>query len=260
MIVCIAALVGLSGAVRAGSVSWRAVGIVVLVLGMAGQPEPHCRSEWLRYSSFRYMMNEARRRSRCASSTTRCRCDRPPRVGPVFGSTSWRSESGRSARRARTCWATSDWARMVLGQRARILVRVRPPPEHTMLVASLTAVGTPTLVGEPPAHQRVAAHIRDRLRTLSARALSSPESGLLPGLVLGDISGLDNEVRDDFRDAGLSHLTAVSGSNFAIVCGAALVLLALLGCPRRLLPILGLLVIVAFVILVRPSPSVPGPR
>ncbi|HQV20176.1 MAG TPA: competence protein ComEC, partial [Gordonia sp. (in: high G+C Gram-positive bacteria)] len=36
VIVCVAALVGLSGAVRAGLVSWRAVGIVVLVLGMAG--------------------------------------------------------------------------------------------------------------------------------------------------------------------------------------------------------------------------------
>ena len=257
VIVCIAALVGLSGAVRAGSVSWRAVGIVVLVLGMAGTAGTALSFRVAAIQQF--PLHDERGKT---TITVRVVDDPVPLRPAASGRSRIRvdvvaiGERSVSAAGAHLLGATSDWARMVPGQRARILVRVRPPPEHTMLVASLTAVGTPTLVGEPPAHQRVAAHIRDRLRTLSARALSSPESGLLPGLVLGDISGLDNEVRDDFRDAGLSHLTAVSGSNFAIVCGAALVLLALLGCPRRLLPILGLLVIVAFVILVRPSPSV----
>ncbi|GAB03809.1 competence protein ComEC [Gordonia amarae] len=257
VIVCVAAGVGVSGAVGLRLLSWRSVGIAVLVLGMAATAGIAL--------SFRvavihqFPLHDDRGK---VTVTVRVVDDPVPLRPAASGRSRVRvdvvaiGERAVRAAGAHLVGSTSEWAQLVPGQRVRVLVRVRPPPDHTMLVASLTAVGTPTLVGAPPAHQRVAAHIRDRLRTVSARALGSPESGLLPGLVLGDISGLDDNVREDFRDAGLAHLTAVSGSNFAIVCGAVLALLALLGCPRRYLPILGLAVIVGFVILVRPSPSV----
>ena len=151
---------------------------------------------------------------------------------------------------------TADWASMEPGQRVRVVVSVRAPPPQTTLVARMTAVGLPTRLGEPPIHQRVASMIRERLRDNSSRSLQPPESGLLPGLVVGDVSLLDRDLRDDFTAAGLSHLTAVSGANFAIVCGAVIGLCALLGAPPRLLAVMGAVVIVGFVILVRPSPSV----
>ncbi|MFE0749155.1 ComEC/Rec2 family competence protein [Gordonia sp. NPDC058843] len=148
-----------------------------------------------------------------------------------------------------------EWAGLLPGQRAVTLVRVRPPPEHSLVLATLTAQ-RPRPVGSPPAHQEVAGAIRERLQTLAARGLDEDAAGLLPGLVLGDESALDDGLRHDFRDAGLSHLTAVSGSNFAIVCGAALLVVRGAGVPPRAAAIVGLVVISGFVVLVRPSPSV----
>ncbi|ATD71550.1 MULTISPECIES: ComEC/Rec2 family competence protein [Gordonia] len=151
--------------------------------------------------------------------------------------------------------ATQAWAGLLPGQRVVAVVKVRPPPDRTLLVASLTA-SSPKLVGGPPAYQTVAGSIRQRLQLVATRALGPEAAGLLPGLVLGDESGVDEGLRDDFRAAGLSHLTAVSGANFAIVCGAALLIVRSIGVPPRSSAIVGLVVIVGFVMLVRPTPSV----
>jgi competence protein ComEC len=47
----------------------------------------------------------------------------------------------------------------------------------------------------------------------AAGALPTDEGGLLPGLVEGDTSRLDPRLQADFRTTGLTHLTAVSGTN-----------------------------------------------
>ncbi|MDS1115546.1 ComEC/Rec2 family competence protein [Gordonia westfalica] len=151
--------------------------------------------------------------------------------------------------------AAQGWLGLLPGQRVIAVVKVRPPPPRTLLVVSLTAQ-SPKLVGEPPAYQAVAGSIRQRLQLVAARGLAPDAAGLLPGLVLGDESGLDEGLRDDFRAAGLSHLTAVSGANFAIVCGAALLIVRSVGVPPRAAAVVGLVVIVGFVMLVRPTPSV----
>ncbi len=151
--------------------------------------------------------------------------------------------------------AARAWSGLLPGQRVVAVVKVRPPPSRTLLVASLTA-STPKLIGGPPAYQRVAGSIRQRLQLVATRGLDPEAAGLLPGLVLGDESGVDEDLRDDFRAAGLSHLTAVSGANFAIVCGAALLIVRSIGVPPRAAAVVGLVVIVGFVMLVRPTPSV----
>ncbi|MGV9794230.1 MULTISPECIES: ComEC/Rec2 family competence protein [unclassified Gordonia (in: high G+C Gram-positive bacteria)] len=151
---------------------------------------------------------------------------------------------------------TAQWSVLLPGQRVRALVRVRPPPAGSLLTARLTAAGPPTLIGHPPIHQRLAGAVRDRLQIVSSRALGSESSGLLPGLVIGDTRTLDPVVQEDFRASGLSHLTAVSGSNFAIICGAVLMLVRAAGASPRLAAILGAVTILGFVVLVRPSPSV----
>lgn len=147
------------------------------------------------------------------------------------------------------------WSGLLPGQRVTAVVRVRPPPDRSLLVASLTAQ-VPKPVGGPPAYQHAAGAIRQRLHLVAARALGPEAAGLLPGLVLGDESGLDEDLRDDFRAAGLSHLTAVSGANFAIVCGAALLLVRSIGVGPRSSAVIGLVVIAGFTMLVRPTPSV----
>ena len=67
----------------------------------------------------------------------------------------------------------------------------------------------------------------------------------LPGLVLGDTSAVAPVTATEFRTAGLTHLTAVSGANVSIVCAAVLLSARFIG-PR---PAVGLaaLALLAFV-------------
>ncbi len=158
---------------------------------------------------------------------------------------------------AATVLAPADgWMDLVPGQHLSALVTVSAPRRPDLTVATLTASGPPSQVRAPPWYQRGATHVRTRFLELASRALGTPESGLLPGLVLGDVSALDEDLKEDFRTAGLSHLTAVSGANFAIIIGALLLTVRALGAgPRTTVAVTGV-VIVIFVILVRPSPSV----
>lgn len=147
----------------------------------------------------------------------------------------------------------------VPGQRMALRVRVRPPPDgvgRRLVAARLTAVGDIATVSPAPVWQRWAGRVRARLRLLAARSLPPRAAGLFPGLVLGDTGDLDGELRDHFRAAGLTHLTAVSGSNFAIVCGAVVLSLRMLGASTRSTVALGLLSMLGFVVLVRPTDSV----
>ncbi|WP_292764125.1 ComEC/Rec2 family competence protein [Microbacterium sp. UBA3486] len=86
--------------------------------------------------------------------------------------------------------------------------------------------------------------------------LPEPGNGLLPGLAVGDTRAVTAELNDDMRTSGLSHLTAVSGANCAIVVGAIFWLTALCGGGRRLRVVLSLVGLAGFVVLVTPEPSV----
>ena len=77
---------------------------------------------------------------------------------------------------------------------------------------------------------------------------------MLPALVLGDTSTLNGQTTAEFRASGLTHLTAVSGANVTIVCGAVLFTAALVG-PRMAVA-LAAVALLAFVIVVQPSASV----
>lgn len=98
-----------------------------------------------------------------------------------------------------------------------------------------------------------AAAIRGGLRQATA-ALDARRAGLLQGLAVGDTSGLDQVTMERFRNAGLSHLLAVSGSNVAIVLAAVGSLVSGLGHHIRLA--LALAGLVLFVVVVGPDPSV----
>ncbi|PQZ60733.1 hypothetical protein CQ040_06485 [Microbacterium sp. MYb54] len=86
--------------------------------------------------------------------------------------------------------------------------------------------------------------------------LPEPGAGLLPGLAVGDTRAVTEALNDDMRTSGLSHLTAVSGANCAIVVGAIFWLTALCGGGRWLRVLLSLAGLAGFVVLVTPEPSV----
>ncbi|MEZ5170253.1 MAG: ComEC/Rec2 family competence protein [Acidimicrobiia bacterium] len=84
--------------------------------------------------------------------------------------------------------------------------------------------------------------------------LPDPERGLVAGFLLGDRRAIPDDMLDDFRDAGLTHLLAVSGSNVAFVLALAAPLLLRLG-PLGRIPA-SLLVLVVFAAMTRFEPSV----
>ncbi|MGU3293908.1 ComEC/Rec2 family competence protein [Williamsia sp. M5A3_1d] len=148
------------------------------------------------------------------------------------------------------------WADLVPGQRAVAVVAVDRPYRSDLTAAALRATTPPQAVVPPPRHQIWATAVRTRLAGLARRQLPAAESGLLPGLVVGDTEGLPDDVVDEFRTAGLTHLVAVSGANFAIIAGAVLLVLRVCGTPRTPAALLTMAVLGCFVVVVRPSPSV----
>jgi competence protein ComEC len=147
------------------------------------------------------------------------------------------------------------WPGVLPGQRVRLAGRLAPPWSGDLLTAVLSAESAPQLLGRPPPWQRLAGVVRAGLQRASA-GLPSLARGLLPGLVDGDTSKLDPVLANRFRLAGLSHLTAVSGTNCAILVGSVALLLGRLQASPRTIALVGLGVLVLFVLIARPSPSV----
>jgi competence protein ComEC len=152
--------------------------------------------------------------------------------------------------------APSDaWRGVLPGQHVRLDGRLSPPLGRDLIVAALNARTDPELIGRPPWWQRGAGAVRVGLRR-AASGLPAMPRGLLPGLVDGDTSELDPVLAEHFRVAGLTHLVAVSGTNCSILIGAVALVLRRLRASPRLIAFIGGLVLVGFVIIARPSPSV----
>ncbi|WP_169558506.1 ComEC/Rec2 family competence protein [Nesterenkonia alba] len=97
------------------------------------------------------------------------------------------------------------------------------------------------------------------LRETTSRAAASTVAdapALLPGVILGDRSGQDEELTEAMRVSGLSHMTVVSGTHCALVMGALMGVLRICRTPRWCTPVAVLLGLVLFVLLVQPAPSV----
>jgi competence protein ComEC len=90
----------------------------------------------------------------------------------------------------------------------------------------------------------------------TAGDLPGTGGGLLPGLAIGDTTAVSEDLDAAMKTSSLSHLTAVSGANCAIVLALALVITAGCGLGRAWRFGAGLAVLAGFVVLVTPEPSV----
>lgn len=147
------------------------------------------------------------------------------------------------------------WQGLLPGQRVVVTAALRAPRGSDAVAAVAFARGEPRPVGRPPWWQRWAGRVRDALRT-ACNGLPADERGLVPGLVLGDVTAMPADLTDAFRATGLSHLNAVSGANVAIVLGAVAAAVRHLGIGRRARAMSAAAALAGFVVLVRPSPSV----
>ena len=147
-----------------------------------------------------------------------------------------------------------SWHKVEFGSVVRFTGRLSPA-ESPQLAAVLSGAGNPLLLQRPSVALRGAGSVRESVRRAAS---GGPEeaSALVPALVTGDDQRLSEEVVDDFRTAGLTHLTAVSGTNLTLVLAFLLLLARWLAISGRGLLVVGLLAVVGFVLLARPEPSV----
>jgi competence protein ComEC len=166
------------------------------------------------------------------------------------------SSTGREVvvRTPAVLFGDTRWCTLIPGSRVVAVVKWSPAQDRD--VAALGTVrGAPRLVQGAGVVQRGADRVRAALRSASSQA---PFAGgaLVPALVLGDESLMPEAVVDQMRSAGLSHLSAVSGANVAIVLGAVLLVARRFGARSVGLTVIGVVALLAFVLLARPEPSV----
>ncbi|GGO66206.1 ComEC/Rec2 family competence protein [Nonomuraea cavernae] len=149
----------------------------------------------------------------------------------------------------------AEWRSLLPSQRLEVTARLAQATPGDLVSAVLLVRGPPRVLTTPSRLQAVAGTLRAGLRT-AADVLPADQRGLLPGLVVGDVSRMDPQVSADLKEAGLSHLNAVSGTNLSIVAGAALALSRLAGLPLVLRAVFAAIAMIAFAVVARPSPSV----
>jgi len=147
-----------------------------------------------------------------------------------------------------------EWQHVRLGSLVRFTGRLAPA-DGGELAAVVSATAAPEVVRGPPAVMRAADGVRAAVRTAAARGPGESRE-LVPALVTGDDERLSADLVADFRTAGLTHLTAVSGTNLTLVLGCLLLVVRCCGLRARLLPLCGLLGVAGFVLMARPEPSV----
>jgi len=97
----------------------------------------------------------------------------------------------------------------------------------------------------------------NKIRAAFRELIPTGDAGsLIPGLILGDTSLQTAEFASKMRRVGFSHLTAVSGANFALVAGFILWIMQFLLRKIKSRLWVTAFVLLFFIILVRPTPSV----
>ncbi|MGN6751954.1 MAG: ComEC/Rec2 family competence protein [Intrasporangium sp.] len=151
--------------------------------------------------------------------------------------------------------ADPEWAGLEWHDEVEFTGRLGGAEPGDDVVAVVSPRGPPTVTGRAGGLFAVAGWVRSRFRAATDH-LSPDARGLVPALVIGDTSRTPPDLTQAMLDTGLSHLSAVSGSNVTLVLAAAMGLCGLLGVRRRRRPWVALAVLAAFVVLARPEPSV----
>lgn len=114
-----------------------------------------------------------------------------------------------------------------------VLTRLEPTERGSREIAWATIVGDMRVTAPAgPVSRWIAARADGLSANLSGEL---PQiQGLVPGLAIGDDSGLPERHSEALAAVNLTHLTAVSGSHVSMICGLAL---ALVGRRRRLISV-----------------------
>lgn len=161
---------------------------------------------------------------------------------------------------------SEGWDQVVPGQVARTAGKLKPAKAGQM-EAGVLAAATPPM--QPNAQHRPEGQYRPetednpqgptQLKRQFGSAvewLQGDAAGLLPGMVTGDTTGLDESLEAAMKTTGTTHLTAVSGANCSLILGGLVLLARSLRLGRAAAAILALVGLAAFVMMVGPDASV----
>ncbi len=150
---------------------------------------------------------------------------------------------------------STQWSERRWQERVRLSGRLMPADPGQDVIALVTVHEGVERLSAPGVIADLAEHVRSALRSASS-ALPGDAPGLLPGLVIGDTGQASERLIADMKTTGMTHLSAVSGSNVAIVLAAALAVARQARLPRRFRPMIAALLLAVFVVMARPEPSV----
>ena len=149
----------------------------------------------------------------------------------------------------------ADWQRVVPGQRIRTTGKLRPPEDGQTQAGILSASTGPATMVAPSGWQEGPAALRGGFAA-AAEWIGGDARGLLPGMVTGDTSFLDEQLQTAMKTVGMTHLTAVSGANCSLILGALLLAARTVRLPRAAAAAAALAGLALFVMMVGPDASV----
>lgn len=156
--------------------------------------------------------------------------------------------------------AATAWAGLQLGDRVATAGTIAPAPPRDNVSGFLHPTTAPLSVTAAKGTSQAAVGAIRSAWHAAVQQVWAPRSrdaaGLLPGMVMGDRSGMDSSLGDAMKTVGLTHLTAVSGANCTLVLASLLLALRSLRTPRLAAVAVSGSGLLGFVVLVGPDPSV----
>lgn len=132
--------------------------------------------------------------------------------------------NGRATNSLGQLSADEKFAAAEVGEAYRGRLFFKPPSGSLRYGFDARLEGAPELLKQPDAIRQAANGIRS-LFLENSTGISGDARGLVAGLTIGDTSLLSTEIQEQMKVVGLTHLTAVSGANCAIIAGLVMILL-----------------------------------
>lgn len=99
-------------------------------------------------------------------------------------------------------------------------------------------------------------HVRHGISRAITRYTDKRYSGFLKAIIIGERTGLDGYITEDFVKTGTVHVIAISGLNIALVAGIFLMLLKGIGVKRRISLVIASIAIIFYCFVAGASPPV----
>ncbi len=91
--------------------------------------------------------------------------------------------------------------------------------------------------------------LREKMRSTVELGLPEPQAGLVKAFILGDSTAVPDDLNDSFRQSGLSHIVAISGTHITLLVGMFFFLLLGINLNRRQAFYLSIPLIIFYILL-----------